>query len=220
MRTVQTKFSKYRRQTKLSGFYFLYTVIKIFWFCFRPVEKVSPNNRSRLSKQHDEKRWQQTQAKLQMLLQRQKEVLKRDILRKRALLEKDLKIQIQVRVPFDSLPPAILSCITMRVFRYSSKRTQIPLPQSPIVSWRNWPRCPAVNVNLPPPFTKTTAYHLRRRTLRPVRSRRIPEPFCSRRLPTETRRLPKRITVSVRRARRKKRRLRLANRRLEARWLR
>lgn len=61
----------------------------------------SPDVKSRLAKLQEERKWNQTQAKLQVLLYRQKEALKRDILRKRSLLEKELQMQIQVK--FSSL---------------------------------------------------------------------------------------------------------------------
>lgn len=54
------------------------------------------NNKSRSIKQQEERKWNQTQSKLQVLLYRQKELLKKEILRKRALLEKELQMQIQV----------------------------------------------------------------------------------------------------------------------------
>lgn len=52
---------------------------------------------SRSGKLQEEKKRQQIQTKLQVLLFRHKELLKKDILKKRALLEKDLQIQIQVQ---------------------------------------------------------------------------------------------------------------------------
>lgn len=44
----------------------------------------------------EEKRKNHIQSKLQILLFRHKELLKKDILKKRALLEKELQIEIQV----------------------------------------------------------------------------------------------------------------------------
>ncbi|XP_065199486.1 nucleosome-remodeling factor subunit NURF301 [Planococcus citri] len=61
-----------------------------------PVEKT--NNKARLSKIQEEKKWNQTQHKLQNLLYRQKEQLKKEILQKRDILEKELKMQIQKEI--------------------------------------------------------------------------------------------------------------------------
>ena len=57
-------------------------------------------SRSRTSKwreSQEERRRQQVQTKLQVLLFRHKELLKKDMIKKRALLEKELQIEIQVR---------------------------------------------------------------------------------------------------------------------------
>lgn len=54
------------------------------------------NAKSRTGKWQEERKRQQIQTKLQVLLFRHKELLKKDILKKRALLEKDLQIVIQV----------------------------------------------------------------------------------------------------------------------------
>lgn len=67
----------------------------------RPIVE-KPNNKGRLSKIQEEKKWNQTQSKLQSLLYRQKEQLKKEILQKRDILEKELKMQIQVRIVFSN----------------------------------------------------------------------------------------------------------------------
>lgn len=63
--------------------------------CF--VLRSSGGRKDRSGKLQEEKKRQQIQTKLQVLLFRHKELLKKDILKKRALLEKDLQIQIQVK---------------------------------------------------------------------------------------------------------------------------
>lgn len=58
----------------------------------------SPNkNRSaKLKDSQEQRRKQQVHSRMQVLLFRHKELLKKDILKKRALLEKELQIDIQV----------------------------------------------------------------------------------------------------------------------------
>jgi nucleosome-remodeling factor subunit BPTF len=51
---------------------------------------------SRWRESQEERRRQQMQTKLQVLLFRHKELLKKDMIKKRALLEKELQIEIQV----------------------------------------------------------------------------------------------------------------------------
>lgn len=46
----------------------------------------------------DQKRKQQLPSKMQVLLFRHKELLKKDILKRRALLEKELQIDVQVSI--------------------------------------------------------------------------------------------------------------------------
>lgn len=65
-----------------------------------PEEKLSPQSRSkqiRARESQEEKKKSAIRSKLQVLLFRQKEMLKKDILKKRALLEKELQIEIQVQ---------------------------------------------------------------------------------------------------------------------------
>jgi len=57
----------------------------------------SPKNRSaKLKDTQEQRRKQQMHSRMQVLLFRHKELLKKDILKKRALLEKELQIDIQV----------------------------------------------------------------------------------------------------------------------------
>lgn len=57
----------------------------------------SPKNRSaKLKDSQEQRRKQQVYSRMQVLLFRHKELLKKDILKKRALLEKELQIDIQV----------------------------------------------------------------------------------------------------------------------------
>lgn len=57
----------------------------------------SPKNRSaKLKDTQEQRRKQQVYSRMQVLLFRHKELLKKDILKKRALLEKELQIDIQV----------------------------------------------------------------------------------------------------------------------------
>lgn len=70
--------------------------------CF--VLRSGGGRKDRSGKLQEEKKRQQIQTKLQVLLFRHKELLKKDILKKRALLEKDLQIQIQVQ------PTHMFSC--------------------------------------------------------------------------------------------------------------
>jgi nucleosome-remodeling factor subunit BPTF len=73
-------------------------------------------SRSRTSKwreSQEERRRQQVQTKLQVLLFRHKELLKKDMIKKRALLEKELQIEIQVRRMF--LTPLVSEVYIYRV---------------------------------------------------------------------------------------------------------
>lgn len=56
----------------------------------------SGNIKSRSGKWQEERRKQQVQTRLLVYLFRHKEMLKKDILKKRALLEKEMQIDIQV----------------------------------------------------------------------------------------------------------------------------
>jgi len=57
----------------------------------------SPKNRSaKFKDSQEQRRKQQVYSRMQVLLFRHKELLKKDILKKRALLEKELQIDIQV----------------------------------------------------------------------------------------------------------------------------
>ena len=57
----------------------------------------SPKNRAaKLKDSQEQRRKQQVFSRMQVLLFRHKELLKKDILKKRALLEKELQIDIQV----------------------------------------------------------------------------------------------------------------------------
>lgn len=57
----------------------------------------TPKNRSaKLKDSQEQRRKQQVYSRMQVLLFRHKELLKKDILKKRALLEKELQIDIQV----------------------------------------------------------------------------------------------------------------------------
>jgi nucleosome-remodeling factor subunit BPTF len=59
---------------------------------------VAPRSRtSKWRESQEERRRQQVQTKLQVLLFRHKELLKKDMIKKRALLEKELQIEIQVK---------------------------------------------------------------------------------------------------------------------------
>lgn len=59
----------------------------------------SPKNRSaKLKDTQEQRRKQQMHSRMQVLLFRHKELLKKDILKKRALLEKELQIDIQVNI--------------------------------------------------------------------------------------------------------------------------
>lgn len=57
----------------------------------------TPKNRAgKLKDSQEARRKQQVHSRMQVLLFRHKELLKKDILKKRALLEKELQIDIQV----------------------------------------------------------------------------------------------------------------------------
>jgi nucleosome-remodeling factor subunit BPTF len=58
---------------------------------------VSRSRTGKWRESQEERRRQQVQTKLQVLLFRHKELLKKDMIKKRALLEKELQIEIQVR---------------------------------------------------------------------------------------------------------------------------
>lgn len=62
--------------------------------------ETSPKNRSAKLKDTQERRKQQMHSRMQVLLFRHKELLKKDILKKRALLEKELQIDIQVNTTY------------------------------------------------------------------------------------------------------------------------
>lgn len=58
----------------------------------------TPKNRAgKIRDSQEHRRKQQVHSRMQVLLFRHKELLKKDILKKRALLEKELQIDIQVR---------------------------------------------------------------------------------------------------------------------------
>lgn len=62
-----------------------------------PDNESTPKNRSaKLKDTQEQRRKQQVHSRMQVLLFRHKELLKKDILKKRALLEKELQIDIQV----------------------------------------------------------------------------------------------------------------------------
>lgn len=93
-----------------------------------PEGKLSPVSRPKVVKMRgetqEEKKKLAMRTKLQVLLFRHKEMLKKDILKKRALLEKELQIEIQVsylsRVIFYTWTTYILICITERsIYRTS-----------------------------------------------------------------------------------------------------
>lgn len=66
-------------------------------FMFRSLISPEQSKLYQTLKQSDDRRkLQQLQSKLQVSLFKQKELLKKDILKKRALLEKELQIDIQV----------------------------------------------------------------------------------------------------------------------------
>lgn len=59
-------------------------------------ESISKNRIVKLKDNQEQRRKQQVHSRMQVLLFRHKELLKKDILKKRALLEKELQIDIQV----------------------------------------------------------------------------------------------------------------------------
>lgn len=59
-------------------------------------ESISKNRIIKLKDNQEQRRKQQVHSRMQVLLFRHKELLKKDILKKRALLEKELQIDIQV----------------------------------------------------------------------------------------------------------------------------
>lgn len=73
-------------------------------FVFYRVQKVEPTENestpqkrtAKLKDSQEQRRKQQVHSRMQVLLFRHKELLKKDILKKRALLEKELQIDIQV----------------------------------------------------------------------------------------------------------------------------
>jgi nucleosome-remodeling factor subunit BPTF len=64
---------------------------------------VSRSRTGKWRESQEERRRQQVQTKLQVLLFRHKELLKKDMIKKRALLEKELQIEIQVRKTVTSI---------------------------------------------------------------------------------------------------------------------
>lgn len=61
-------------------------------------EATSKNRAGKLRDSQEQRRKQQVHSRMQVLLFRHKELLKKDILKKRALLEKELQIDIQVKL--------------------------------------------------------------------------------------------------------------------------
>lgn len=74
----------------------------------------SPKNRSAKFKDtQEQRRKQQVHSRMQVLLFRHKELLKKDILKKRALLEKELQIDIQVNT--------MSQCVTRIIVLYNNE---------------------------------------------------------------------------------------------------
>jgi len=61
-----------------------------------------------LKDNQEQRRKQQVHSRMQVLLFRHKELLKKDILKKRALLEKELQIDIQVCINMSSIYDQIM----------------------------------------------------------------------------------------------------------------
>lgn len=113
---------------------------------FRPIKTEVPEDKNQRSRQkwkesQEEKRRQAAQSKLNMLLFRHKELLKKDIMKKRTLLEKELQIEVQREVTLELNARAKNESKAEEIVRTGSgKRKSAPVPaaniQPPKVSGR------------------------------------------------------------------------------------
>ena len=77
----------------------------------------SPKNRlNKLKETQEQRRKQQMHSRMQVLLFRHKELLKKDILKRRALLEKELQIDVQVSIFLKLLLIVFVVFILINVF--------------------------------------------------------------------------------------------------------
>lgn len=106
--------------------------------CFSPVkvesnEDKNPRSRQKWKESQEEKRRLAAQSKLNVLLFRHKELLKKDILKKRALLEKELQIDIQREISLELSSRAKHESKAEEVIRTGSgKRKSVPVPAASI----------------------------------------------------------------------------------------
>lgn len=104
------------------------------FYSFSPVkaennEDKNPRSRQKWKESQEEKRRQAAQSKLNVLLFRHKELLKKDILKKRALLEKELQIDIQREISMELNSRVKHENKTEESVRSGSgKRKSVPVP--------------------------------------------------------------------------------------------
>lgn len=94
------------------------------------IDEKNSRSRQKWKENQEEKRRQAAQSKLNVLLFRHKELLKKDILKKRALLEKELQIDIQREISVElSSRSKQHENKTEEVIRTGSgKRKSVPVP--------------------------------------------------------------------------------------------